>query len=223
MIRFWSMTIFAALGAAVLVSLGAWQLQRAEWKDDVIAQIQARGSESPASLPEMPDRIADAFRAVRMRGAIDGPGVPVFSTWRGAGAGYRIVAPFVTEDGRRVLLDLGVADGPEPALPSGAISVEGSLHWPNERQGDPENAIWTGRDVPALAARLGTESTFVVARSVSPPSGAIRPVPLDATGISDNHLGYAVQWFGLAAVWTAMAGWFAWRTAPWRRVSTEAG
>ena len=47
-------------------------------------------------------------------------------------------------------------------------------------------------------------------------------MPIDTAGLPDNHLGYAVQWFGLAAVWTAMAVWFLWRTAPWRRVPGEA-
>lgn len=222
MIRFWSILLFSAFGAFVLTSLGVWQLHRAEWKHDLVAQIEARRSEPPAALPEAPDSEADAFRAVRMRGTVEGPGVSVFSAWRGAGAGYRTVVPFVTGEGRRVLLDLGFSETPDVASPTGPVTVEGNLHWPNERQGDPGDAIWTGRDLPALAARFGAEPTFVVAATVSPPPEGVRPVPIDTAGLPDNHLGYAVQWFGLAAVWTAMAVWFLWRTAPWRRVPGEA-
>ena len=38
------------------------------------------------------------------------------------------------------------------------------------------------------------------------------PVPLDIEGIPDNHLGYAIQWFGLAAVWAGMAAYYFRRT-----------
>ena len=194
-------------GLAVLMALGFWQLGRAAWKDDVIATMEARLAEAPGALPEAPDPEADRYRAVRMTGRI-GEGVPVFSTWRGAGPGYRIVAPFETDDGRRVLLDRGFVPAPaDVPVPAGRVAVEGNLNWPAEREADPSDG-WEARDVPALAEALGTEALLVVARASSDPAG-VRPVPLDAAGIPDNHLGYAVQWFGLAAVWAGMAAlWF---------------
>jgi surfeit locus 1 family protein len=208
------MALFAALGAAVLVSLGVWQLQRAAWKDEVIARMDARLSDAPAPLPAEPDAEAHAFRAVRLTGEVAGPPVPVFSTWRGAGAGYRIVVPLMTEDGRRIPVDLGVSEGAEAALPGGPLAVEGHLHWPMESQGDPADEVWTGRDVAALADRLDAEAALVVAGTVSPPVPGVVPVPMDTAGIRDNHMGYAIQWFGLAAVWGGMAAAFLWRGPP---------
>lgn len=222
MIRFWSMLVFATLGAAALVSLGLWQLDRAAWKDDVIATMEARLSREPERLPTAPDPEADAFRAVTLRGTVAGPPVPVFSTWRGAGAGYRIVVPLALGDGRRVPVDLGIAEGAEVVLPDGPLAVSGHLHWPRETQGDPEADVWTGRDVDALARRTGAEPLLVVAGTVSPPIEGVAPVPMDAGGVADNHMGYAVQWFGLAAVWSGMAGWFLWRSGPSGRGRLEA-
>ena len=205
----------ALAGLAVLVALGVWQVQRAAWKGEVIARIEARIGEAPGPLPAAPDPVADAYRAVEMRGRIEEPSAPVFGTWRGAGPGYRIVAPFETADGRRVLLDRGVAAAPDPAAPEGEVVVQGNLVWPDERGGPSADGIWTARDVTRLAEALGTEPLLVVLRDSDAPAPAVRAVPVDAAGIPDNHLGYAVQWFGLAAVWAAMSALWLWRL--WRR------
>ena len=39
------------------------------------------------------------------------------------------------------------------------------------------------------------------------------PLPVTTEGIPNNHLGYAVQWFGLALVWAGMTLFLLWRTA----------
>ena len=54
-----------------------------------------------------------------------------------------------------------------------------------------------------MAAALGTEPVLVVAASETGPG--VTPLPVDTSGIPNNHLGYAVQWFGLALVWLAMS------------------
>ncbi|PRY95604.1 surfeit locus 1 family protein [Hasllibacter halocynthiae] len=202
--------LFALLGLAVLLRLGFWQLDRAEWKAAVIADVEARRTMEPVALPAAPDPEADRFLPVALTGTV-GEGVGVFSTWRGPGAGYRIVAPFRTDDGRRVLLDRGYSPTEEARVPKGRIAVEGNLHWPDEKEADPSDG-WEARDVALLAEALETEPVLVVARATSAPEGVV-PVPLDTAGIPDNHLGYAVQWFGLALVWAGMAGYFLWRQA----------
>ena len=202
--------LFSLAGLAALLWLGFWQLDRAAWKDGVIAQIEARRDLPPDGLPSAPSPDEDRFRPVSLTGVAD-EGIGVFSTWRGPGAGYRIVAPFEMDEGRRVLLDRGYSATAEARAPEGRIAVEGHLHWPEEVESDPSDG-WEARDVPLLAEALGTEPVLVVARATSDPAG-VTPVPVDTAGIPDNHLGYAVQWFGLAIVWTGMAGYFLWRQA----------
>ena len=203
--------LFAALaigGFVLLMGLGIWQLQRAEWKAGLLEELDARLAEPAIPLPDAPDPVRDRFRAVELSGEVAGPAIPVFGTWRGAGAGYKLVAPFET-GGRRVLVDLGVAPSADAALPDGPFAVLGNLSWPEETEARPESEVWTALDLSAMAARAGAEPVLVVARRAA--EGGPRPVPLDTAGIPDNHLGYAVQWFGLAAVWGAMAAYLAWR------------
>jgi surfeit locus 1 family protein len=62
-----------------------------------------------------------------------------------------------------------------------------------------------------MADHLGTAPVLVVARSTSLPDSALAPLPVDTSGIPNDHLGYAVTWFGLAIVWVMMTGFFLWR------------
>ena len=97
------------------------------------------------------------------------------------------------------------------------VEVIGNLHWPDEvdswTPAPDARGVFFGRDIPAMAARLGTEPVLVVAREVSQNTPPATPLPVTTEGIPNNHLGYAVQWFGLALVWAGMTIFLLWRTA----------
>ncbi|MEL7461503.1 MAG: SURF1 family protein [Pseudomonadota bacterium] len=195
--------LFGLLGVGVLTGLGVWQLQRLAWKENLLAEIETRISDAPIALPATPSVDESAFLSVTLTGTIDGAPIPVFGTWREAGAGYRIIAPVATE-GRRVMVDLGVAGARDPELPSGTLTLDGNLTWPDEVEPNPDADIWTNLDLPAMAARLGTEPVLVVAREITGVQLPFAPIPIGTEGIPNNHFGYAVQWFGLALVWAGM-------------------
>lgn len=210
--------LFGLAGFAALCALGVWQLQRLAWKEGVIAEIESRIGAAPVALPAAPDPAADNFVPVALEGRIDGPALRVLGAWRGAGSGFRIVVPLAT-DGRRVLVDLGVVplaaggDGAPVPLPEGALAIAGNLNWPDDLNAGtpaPEGDLWYARDVSAMAAVLGTEPVMVVAGRVTPPAPP-QPVPVGTEGIANSHLGYAIQWFGLALVWAGMTAYLLWR------------
>ena len=47
--------VVGVLGCAILISLGVWQLQRLDWKEGLIAQIQSRIDSAPVPLPAAVD------------------------------------------------------------------------------------------------------------------------------------------------------------------------
>ena len=51
--------LFGLLGAAILMSLGKWQLDRLAWKENILSQIDARIGDAPVDLPETPDPETD--------------------------------------------------------------------------------------------------------------------------------------------------------------------
>ena len=135
------------------------------------------------------------------------------------GAGYRIVSAFETEDGRRIMVDRGFVPTPNKDAPRyvGPATVTGNLHWPDERDSyTPENDvagnIWFARDVPLMAEALKTEPILLIVREVSEKDTGVTPLPLDSSGIPNDHLEYVVTWYGLAIVWVAMTLYYLRRT-----------
>ncbi|MFV0515338.1 MAG: SURF1 family protein [Jhaorihella sp.] len=208
--------VLGVTGFAVLAALGAWQVQRLSWKQGVLAAIEARVSADPVPLPASPDPRADRFLPVRVAGAMLPGEIRVLVSRKMVGAGYRIIAPYETDSGRRILIDRGfvpAADGTAPRA-TGPMQIAGNLHWPDEIDAftpEPDRAenIWFARDVAMLADELGTEPVLIVARSRTDPG--VTPLPVDTAGIPNDHFAYAVTWFGLALVWAGMTGYFLWR------------
>lgn len=210
--------IFGIVGTAVLVSLGIWQFQRLNWKESVIAQIDARIGDAPVALPETATEAADEYLPVQVAGSFTDSEIDVLTSLKGIGPGYRVIAAFQTEDGRRILVDRGfiLQTDKAAARPSVEAVITGNLLWPDETDGftpDPDLTanIWFARNLPAMAANLKTEEILVVARTTTETDSPVTPLPVDSAGIANNHLEYVVTWFGLAVVWVLMTGYFLWR------------
>ncbi len=209
--------IIGLVGCAILISLGMWQLRRMDWKDEMIAQIQSRIQGAPVALPAELDPSLK-YAPVYVAGETTGEEIDVLSGTRASGGGYQVISGFVTDDGRRILLDRGFVDQDHKRQPRPPVRLEvaGNLHWPEEKgSATPapnlaEN-IWFARDVPAMAAQLGTEPILVVAAEIRGDGQGVKPIPVAVEGIPNNHLSYAVQWFMIAAVWAGMTVALIWR------------
>ncbi|MEX0302524.1 MAG: SURF1 family protein [Leisingera sp.] len=212
--------IISGAGLAILLGLGTWQLQRMAWKEDLLQTIESNIAAAPAGLPESPVKKRDRYLAVTVEGEIEGNELHVFWVTKDAETGYRVIAPFVTTDGRRVLLDRGFISAAEKARPltRGQVTVTGNLLWPDE--GDwttpaPEvdTNILYARDLAYMAERLNTEPVLIVARSAEP-EAAVTPQAVTTAGIPNNHLQYAITWFSLAFIWAVMTLYFLRRSRP---------
>ncbi|MFT4960322.1 MAG: surfeit locus 1 family protein [Paracoccaceae bacterium] len=207
--------IFGIAGTAVLLSLGLWQVQRLTWKQGVIAEIEAQIGADPVALPAEPDPQSDKYLPVSVTGTIEPGELHVLVSLKQVGAGYRIIAPFLTNDGRRILLDRGFAKAVNRSADRsiGPATITGNLHWPQEIDKytpEPDAETWFARDVPAMAAALDTLPILLI--SVTKTDEKIIPLPVDTSRIPNDHLNYAITWFSLALIWAAMTAYFMWRT-----------
>lgn len=207
--------IFGVAGLGVLLWLGFWQVDRLAEKEGQLAEIESRISADPVSLPQQVDEYRDKYLPVTATGEMVPGEIHVLVSVKQVGAGYRIIQAFSTGD-RTILVDRGFV--PTTAKQSGRLTgsmeVTGNLHWPDEidsytPEPDIDDNIWFARDVPALAAALEAEPVLLIARSQTDPN--VTPLPVDTAGIPNDHLQYAITWFGLALVWAAMTGYFLWR------------
>lgn len=208
--------LLGLVGGALLISLGLWQLNRLSWKEAILADIDARILAAPVGVPASPDPQSDRYLPVRAEGRFTGEFLDVLVSRKEIGAGVRMIEAFELTDGRRILVDRGFIRDAERGQPreSGAGEVIGNLHWPEEVDGytpapDAKTGLWFARDLPAMAAKLRTEPVLIVARM--PTSAQIEPMAVDNSGIPNDHLGYAIQWFGLAIVWLGMTAYLLWR------------
>ena len=205
--------LLGLVGCGILIGLGTWQVQRMSWKQGILADIEARIAADPVPLP--PEGAGTAYQPVTATGELSGNRLRVLVSRKQIGPGYRIVSVLDTDDGRRVLVDLGfIAEGAPVPEAVGHVTVTGNLHTPEETDGftpapDLTRNLWFARDVAQMSVVLGTEETLIVARD--PVIAGIDPMPVDTTGIPNDHLHYAITWFLLAAVWAGMTGLLIWR------------
>ncbi|MFN3991996.1 MAG: SURF1 family protein [Tabrizicola flagellatus] len=208
--------LMGVVGVAILMSLGFWQLRRMEEKRIYLDEIEARISNAPIPLPARPEEGQHKFQAVVAEGRFTGEFIEVLAGQKGASPGVMVIEAFALPDGRRIMVQRGFVAEEARKVPRSPheAQVEGNLHWPDDTNAftpppDQKTGLWFARDVPAMAAKLKTEPTLIVA---SQPTGdGIVPMPVDTSGIPNDHWGYAIQWFLLAATWAGMTGFLLWR------------
>jgi surfeit locus 1 family protein len=232
-------TIFALVGVAILVGLGLWQLDRKAWKENLIAAMTTRLAREPADLPPrdswgrlVPER--NEFARVGFPAEfLPGQEALVYSAGAAfrpdvKGPGYWVFAPARLAGGSIVIVNRGYVplDRKDPASRvdgvKGSLDIVGIVRWPETRglftpADDPPGNVWYLRDIAAIAAAKKWPAAapfYIEEESPVPPGGLPLPGKLQAN-LPDNHLQYAITWFGLAL---ALAGvYVVWLSRRFRR------
>lgn len=214
--RLISALVFGVFGVAVLCGLGTWQVQRMYEKRAQLDAMVAGISSPVVPVPAHPDAGTDRYRPVSAEGSFTGETLYVLSGQPEVGAGVRVISVLATTDGRRILVDRGflAEDQKTRALTVTTARITGNLMWPRDADAytpppDPKTGLWFARDAEAMAAKLHTEPTFIVARA--PTGDGIEAMPVDTSSIPNDHWGYAITWFLLAAAWAVMTVGLVWR------------
>ena len=216
-------TIAVAVVFAILCGLGFWQLERLNWKLALIAQVEANMAAAPLSLDEalkLPPEQAQYSR-VTLQGAFDHAHEAYAFATTGGAAVYHVLTPFRTDDGRVLMVDRGAVpkDKLDPqsraaANVEGPMQVTGVWRTPDPASGfspppDMGKRIWYVRDVTAMAQAAGLKlaAPVVIEADATPNPGGWPKGGATVVSFRNQHLGYAVTWFALAAgllcVWLA--------------------
>lgn len=202
---------------ALLLWLGQWQLGRAGEKQALL-EAYAAGDTAPQALP--PPAGARRFQRVVATGHYRPDRQVLLDNQTHEGrAGYRVLTPLVLADGRALMVDRGWVALPGNArerLPDVAVAdtpreVTGRLDEfrqagfapapaPPPDVQDARPRVMNYPSGPGVAAATGLDVyPYVLLLDPAAPDGFLR---VDAPTLSfgpERHLGYAVQWFGLAA------------------------
>lgn len=215
-VRLISALLLGLAGVGFLCGLGIWQVQRMYEKRGQLEEMTAGISVPAVPVPLDLDPDKDRYRPVTAEGRFTGETLYVLSGKPMIGAGVQVVSVLEMPGGRRLLVDRGFLpdDDKHKELTVREVKITGNLMWPRDSNQytpppDPKTGLWFGRDAVAMAALLKTEPTFIVARE--PTGDAIEAMPVDTSSIPNDHWGYAITWFLLAAVWAVMTLALVWR------------
>lgn len=248
-LRAWVPTLAALVVVFVTVSAGNWQWRRADEKRALQAQRDAAEHDAPIEVSASGvDAVALAGRRVRARGRFVSK-FDVFvdnRTYRGV-AGFHVLSPLrLSGSDAHVLVLRGWTPSdprdrwrvpPVPA-PEDEVEVEGvallelarTLELGQTPQPGPDDRIWLNVDLDRYRRWSGLDVQLPIVRELEPPrtasgpfdDGLVRDWPRPGSDVQ-MHLGYAFQWYSMAALAAGLWGWFV-VLAPWRaRARQEEG
>lgn len=224
-------TVAAALailaGLAILLSLGTWQMQRLHWKEALLADIAARRAAAPVALSEI-EAIRQAggdveYRRVSVTGTFDHEKERhFFATFEGK-TGFYVYTPMRLSDGRVLFVNRGFVpyDMKAPATRmAGQVAGEQTVTgFARARLADkpsmivPDNDltknIFYWKDLDAMASSDGFDPPKVVPFFVDADASVENPGGWPKGGVTqfdlpNNHLQYALTWYGLAIALVAV-------------------
>jgi surfeit locus 1 family protein len=213
----------ALLGFAMLVALGTWQMERKAWKERLIADLTERLAKPATALPAPSswaslDGTSEQYRRVKFSGMFDyGKEALIYaaaSAFRPdvSGPGYWVFTPARLADGAFVMVNRGFLPESRKDAASradgeiaGPIEIVGAMRWPDSRHwfspaDDPSHNLWFARDPEAIAEAKGVRPVapfYVEQESPVPPGGLPQPGKI-VVQLRNEHLQYALTWYGLA-------------------------
>lgn len=212
--------LFMLVAGGILVSLGVWQLHRLTWKETLLADIATRTKAPPQPLPAPStwSRLAPAdyaYRHVELDGRFDNDDEVLVFFGAGPndlGPGYLILTPLRLDSGGTVIVNRGFvpADlGAKSARPeseiAGEVHVTGLMRPPQTRNfftpaDEPDKGLYFTRDPNPIAAHSGLAhvAPFIVDADAKPTPGGWPKGGMTEVDLPNNHLEYALTWFGLA-------------------------
>jgi surfeit locus 1 family protein len=228
----------ALLAFVALIGLGTWQLQRKAWKEGLIATLNAQLAAPPIAVPPRSawpslDQQNNEYRRITLTVTFDNTKEALVfaapSAFRPdvSSPGVWIFTPARLADGGTVMVNRGFVpesrQDPNSRLEgeiSGPLQIVGAMRWPDSRHwftpsDEPAHNLWFSRDPQAIATAkdLGPVAPFYVEEeSPAPPGGLPQPGKL-LVELPDNHLQYALTWYGLAIVLVVSFGTWAFGSA----------
>ena len=225
--------ILAGIAFVILVGLGIWQLERLAWKEALIARVEAGLAADPVAAPGpeawpavdlseveyQPLEAAGVFdhsKEIHVVYTLTGPKGPL------GGLGYQVFTPLRTDGGWWVYVNRGFVprENKDPTTRStGQIEGETTHGWAPSRAGQRDPGSRRATMSPETNGSRATRNCTPRRRDCR--RTTVAPYLIDArfdpelpgglpqggetiVSFPNNHLQYAVTWFGLAAVLVAV-------------------
>ena len=214
--------VLVLLALAILVSLGTWQVYRLQWKEALLADIDARIHEEPVPVSEIESRIGQGqaieYTPMQATGTFDhGRERHFLATYDGQ-PGFYVYTPLTLGDGKILFVNRGFVPDElkdpakrEDSQVAGTVTITGlarsrldekpSMMVPDN---DPAKNMFFWKDLDAMASSTALPQAevepFFLDADDSPNPGPWPKGGVTQIDLPNNHLSYAVTWYGLAIV-----------------------
>ena len=204
------------------LSLGVWQMERREWKRDILDRLTTNQAAAPMPLDDLlrGDPLRHEYGRVKIAGSfVHDKEFHLAARSLKNKVGLQLVTPFKTDDGRILLFNRGwiPSEKKEPAKRAegqgtGRVELTGIVRRNQERrQFAPENVpdknVWFHVDVLAGAPPDLKLDAFFLDADAAPNPGGVPIGGQTRLDIPNDHLKYAITWFlmvlALAGVYLA--------------------
>ncbi|MCT7373567.1 SURF1 family protein [Chelativorans salis] len=215
----------------LLLVLGTWQVERLQWKEGLVQRIEERIAAAPKPLEEVARLNAEGddvdYRPVAVIGwFLHEAERHYLATWQGQ-SGFFVHTPLRLADGRYIFVNRGFVpyDRKDPATRSegqvpGSVEVGGLARTAPATKpsfivpdNDPTENIFYWKDLGSMARSAGLDGEkvypFYVDADNAPNRGGLPVGGVTRINLPNNHLQYAVTWYGLAFALVCVLGyWF---------------
>ncbi|WP_428487578.1 SURF1 family protein [Rhodopila sp.] len=194
---------------AMLIGLGTWQVYRLHWKERIMARIAVAEAAPPIPLQPDPQPYTKIAVTGRFRYDLAAQfGAEVRDTSAGPTMGNYQIVPLERADAPPILVDRGWVPQMRQAPlddPPGQVTVAGYVrptekpHWFSPVDDLATRQFYTlDTATIAMALRLPAPLPFTLI-ALGPASSIEYPVPAQTLPRPpNNHLTYAITWYGLA-------------------------
>lgn len=227
----WVLFAASLVVLVILIALGTWQVERLQWKENLIATIGERVVSEPRSIERIKTQLAETgdveYWPVRIEGQFHHDGERhFFATYRGR-TGYFIYTPFELADGRFILVNRGFVPF---EIKDAALRLDGQVDGHqtivglarNKLEDKPSSLvpdndiaknIFYWKDLPVMAETSGIASpeqyeAFFVDANDAPNPGGLPVGGVTLIDMPNNHLQYAATWYGLALALAGVVGFW---------------
>ena len=223
--RLWT-TVCATPVLIILLGLGFWQVERLNWKLDLIAHREAALAAAPRKVRVAALTEALDFAKVSIRGRLQhDPEVHFVAPPRRGRRGYHVMTPLLTaQSPELVLIDRGWVPETHKSAATrrdgsieGEVAVAGIARVPRRPgwftpDNEPARNIWYWPDMAAIERHLGVRlAQIIIEADATANSGGLPVGGQTRIELPNSHLGYAITWFGLAGGLIAVYIAFHWR------------
>jgi len=229
----WLVMLLALVAFCVLIALGTWQVQRLHWKEGLLATIAERVASTPRPLGEIEALYARTGDVEYWPVTVTGRFLHqderhFFATYQGR-SGFYVYTPLQMADGRTILVNRGfvpyekkdTATRAEGQV-AGEVTVTGLARNPlSEKpsslvpENDPAKNIFYWKDWSEMVKDAGLDPArtvpFFIDANAAPNPGGLPIGGVTIIDLPNNHLQYAVTWYGLALALAAVTGAYLWR------------